>query len=294
MRCNTFKSLVVVLWNSIMATNSNNIKLVLMDLSGTVHVGTQAVPGAVAACHKLVQNNVGITFLTNTSKQTCRSLLEQLRQMGFTKDILPSEASIRTSVSATRAFLLQHQLRPLCLVEPDLLQHDFTSVPTDPPHNCVVIGLAPTQLNYPQLNQAFRLLQQQKQEDNRKEPLLIAIHAGKYFRDADHELSLGPGGFVKCLEVATGVQAVVMGKPNALFFQGDLQGVPPEQVVMIGDDVSQDIQGALDAGIATAILVRTGKYMPGDDDKAPERAIVVDSVVEAVDYILSRNQQQME
>jgi len=59
---------------------------------------------------------------------------------------------------------------------------------------------------------------------------------------------------------------------------------------MVGDDVTQDINGATSAGIGHAILVRTGKYLSGDEDKlAPTlkcTTLVLDSIVEAVDYIL--------
>ena len=56
---------------------------------------------------------------------------------------------------------------------------------------------------------------------------------------------------------------------------------------MIGDDVFNDIQGAKDAGIGTAILVQAGKYRPSDEDKAPNAvARTCSSIVEAVDFIL--------
>mmetsp|Transcript_15226 Transcript_15226/g.35287 ORF Transcript_15226/g.35287 Transcript_15226/m.35287 type:complete len:125 (+) Transcript_15226:548-922(+) len=45
-----------------------------------------------------------------------------------------------------------------------------------------------------------------------------------------------------------------------------------EDVCMIGDDVSADCRGALEAGIGTAILVRTGKYREGDEERWKEDA----------------------
>jgi HAD superfamily hydrolase (TIGR01458 family) len=150
-----------------------------------------------------------------------------------------------------------------------------------PPYNCVLVGLAPSKLDYDHLNQAYHILR-----DSPDNPL-IAIHRALYYRDSSHQLSLGPGGFVTLLEQASGKDAVVIGKPNPAFFQAAINQleIPSQHVVMVGDDVVGDILGAREAGIGTTILVQTGKYQPQDDEKSPS-ARVVPSIVEAVDYIL--------
>jgi len=45
-----------------------------------------------------------------------------------------------------------------------------------------------------------------------------------------------------------------------------VEDIEKGDVVMIGDDVVDDIQGALDVGLE-AVLVRTGKYITGDEQK---------------------------
>jgi ribonucleotide monophosphatase NagD (HAD superfamily) len=55
---------------------------------------------------------------------------------------------------------------------------------------------------------------------------------------------------------------------------------------MVGDDAEMDICGALAAGLR-AVLVRTGKYRPGDEAKVmPHGGRVFDDLDTAVDYIL--------
>lgn len=58
-----------------------------------------------------------------------------------------------------------------------------------------------------------------------------------------------------------------MGKPAASFFQQALAAlnVTAEQTLMIGDDRIGDVLGAQACGIH-GVLVRTGKYRPGDED----------------------------
>ena len=211
-----------------------------------------------------------------------------------------------TSVGATMRYLMQNDLRPYCLVENDLIETDFGGVDRKDP-NCVLVGLAPSKFSYDKLNEAFRLLAKLKKGEeeaqqhsegqrieNNSKPHIIAIHRATHYRDSDHELSLGPGGFISLLEQTTGYTAHVIGKPSRNFYQSALSSLGienPSCAVVVGDDVVGDIQGALDAGLGGAILVKTGKYVSGDElghkTGGVVPTLVVDSIVEAVDYICS-------
>jgi hypothetical protein len=71
-------------------------------------------------------------------------------------------------------------------------------------HDAVVIGLAPEELNYENLNIAFRILTGERPNDktacgkDREHGAapLIAMHRASYIRSPDGALSLGPG---KCV-----------------------------------------------------------------------------------------------
>ena len=283
--------------------HTSPIKAVLIDISGTILIGEHAIPGAIDAIQKLQQQtNVKVLFLTNSSTSSI-SLLEQLRKAGFDELAIPNIDAIMTSVSATRNYLLQNNLRPYCLVEDELVETDFVGVNRNNP-NCVVVGLARSKLNYEKLNGAFRLLTKLKKADAESDnttisnppPRLIAISRATHFLDSDHELSLGPGGFVTLLEETVGVTAHVIGKPSPNFYQAavsSLLGIEydPSSTVMIGDDVKGDVSGALEAGLGCAILVKTGKYVTGDELGTKTRGILptftADSIVEAIDYICS-------
>lgn len=283
--------------------HTSPIKAVLIDISGTILIGEHAIPGAIDAIQKLQQQtNVKVLFLTNSSTSSM-SLLEQLRTAGFDELAIPKIDAIMTSVSATRNYLLQNNLRPYFLVEDELVETDFVGVNRNNP-NCVVVGLARSKLNYEKLNGAFRLLTKLKKADAESDnttisnppPRLIAISRATHFLDSDHELSLGPGGFVTLLEETVGVTAHVIGKPSPNFYQAavsSLLGIEydPSSTVMIGDDVKGDVSGALEAGLGCAILVKTGKYVTGDELGTKTRGILptftADSIVEAIDYICS-------
>ncbi len=143
------------------------------------------------------------------------------------------------------------------------------------------VGDAGEHFTYARLNEAYRRLGAGAE--------LLALAKNRNFKDWDGELSLDAGPFVVALEYASGRKAVLLGKPSAEFFTiaVDSLGLSPRDAVMIGDDAEADVAGAMTAGLR-AVLVRTGKYQPGDEDRlgsAPD--YVADSLVEAVEWILS-------
>ena len=132
----------------------------------------------------------------------------------------------------------------------------------------VVVGDAAQGFTYAALNTAFRKLLDGAE--------FLALARNRSFKDDDGELSLDAGPFVAALEYACQRQAVLFGKPAADFFQAALAsaGCDGKEAVMVGDDAEADVAGALAAGVGSALLVRTGKYRPGDENKVkpcPER-----------------------
>lgn len=253
------------------------LKAVLVDLSGTLHVEDLAVPGAQEALKRLRHAPVSIRFVTNTTKECKTTLLDRLRRLDF--DISADE--IFTSLTAARNLVEQQQVRPLLLIHDHAL-HDFEGVATHDP-NAVVVGLAPEHFNYDTMNRAFRLLLDGAP--------LIAIHKARYYKKKD-ALYLGPGPFVTGLEYATDTKATVVGKPSSTFFLEALRstGCTPEEAVMIGDDCRDDVGGAQNCGML-GILVKTGKYREGDEDKIdPAPYLICDSFPKAVDHILEQLQ----
>ncbi|MDO3379626.1 TIGR01458 family HAD-type hydrolase [Geoalkalibacter halelectricus] len=232
---------------------STMTKGVLIDLSGTVHQGEKEIPGAVAAVRRLQQSGLGLRFVTNTSRMTGRMLQELLGKLGLE---VP-DAHIFSAPRAMHGYLREKNLRPFLLVHPRL-REEFADLCQENP-NAVVIGLAEEEFHYANLNAAFRLLLAGAP--------LLSLGRTRYF-EGESGLQLDAGPFVTALEYAAGTQARVLGKPAREFFLAaaaelDLQ---PAEVVMIGDDAASDVGGALAAGLR-AILVRTGKYRRGDEDK---------------------------
>ncbi|ARE39405.1 HAD-superfamily subfamily IIA hydrolase, hypothetical 2 [Rhodovulum sp. P5] len=253
------------------------VRGVLIDLSGVLYVGEAVLPGAVAALDQLSSAGVPVRFLTNTTRKTRAMILTQLRDFG----IAVAEDQIFTPAQAACARLAAEGHAAHLLIHPDLAP-DFAACAKDGPV-AVVIGDAGPYFDYAGLNAAFRELM-------RGAPFL-ALAANRVFRDADGDLSMDAGAFVHALEYASGRTATVLGKPSAEFFAAAAgsMGLPLSDVAMIGDDAEADVAGALAAGAGAAILVRTGKYRPGDETRvSPSPTVVADDIGGAVEFLLAQ------
>lgn len=246
---------------------------ILIDLAGVLHTGDMALPGVQAALARLREADIPLRFLTNTTSTPRVTIVHKLHRMGLT--VLEDE--VITAVHATRKYVQMHGLHPYWLIHPSI--EPELPPPTGMQPDAVVLGDAGPYFSFGSMNAAFRHLM-------RGVPL-IAMARNRYFQEADG-LSIDMGAYVAALEYAAGVQATIIGKPAPAFFDAALAdlGIAAADAIMIGDDVRDDVYGAQALGIA-GVLVRTGKYRPGDETQGPgQPALVVDDFSAAVAAIL--------
>ncbi|KIM32118.1 hypothetical protein M408DRAFT_14632 [Serendipita vermifera MAFF 305830] len=293
---------------------NRRIRALLIDLSGTLHVGADPIAGAARAIQRLRDHKIPFRFCSNTSKESTNDLLKRLRDAGF----IVHEDELFTSLNAMKRLLTERGIkRPLLLLSPSALD-DFKDLSDEDnsaqDHDAVVVGLAPNSFTYNTLNQAFRILS----SSNGQRPIpLLTTHRARYVRSSSGELSLGPGPFVTTLEVGVGdgCKAEIVGKPARAFFevclrdlgvgrkrdisdedgQRDGEELKADHVAIIGDDIEADLGGgALELGL-NRILVKTGKYRKGDEMKAgitpPDS--VYESIAEIVDALLEEKGKSM-
>jgi len=252
------------------------LRAICLDISGVLYVGDEAVPGAVDALNKLQEAGLMVRLVTNTSRKTSQKVAQDLQGMGFSI----SHEKIYTAPKAAHDYLQTQKLRPYCLIDP-AIQTEFSDLPQSD-FNAVFIADAGDGFTYQSLNRAFQLCMNGCP--------LIAIGDNKYFREGGN-LQLDAGPFIKAIEYASGQTAIVCGKPATAFYQQVLanlnaksENLKPKEVLMIGDDVIADVQGAMSAGLQ-ACLVKTEKYLPGDENRV-KGAMLADSVLDAVQTVL--------
>nr|XP_009668866.1 PREDICTED: phospholysine phosphohistidine inorganic pyrophosphate phosphatase [Struthio camelus australis] len=189
-----------------------------------------------------------LRFCTNETQVTREKFVKKLQGLGF--DISVDE--VTAPAPAACRVLKERNLRPHLLVHDDVVP-EFAEIDKANP-NCVVVGDAADNFSYANLNEAFRVLIELEN------PVLISLGRGRYYKETDG-LKLDVGAYMKALEYACDIQAEVVGKPAKMFFESALAevGVQPQQAIMIGDDIVNDVGGAQQCGMR-ALQVRTGKY----------------------------------
>lgn len=252
---------------------------VLLDLDGVIYVGDSPVAGAADVVGWLTREDIPFRFLTNTSSRPRAAIVSKLSAMG----IPASDDDILTPAVAAMSWLRHHSPGRPALFVPRATASEFAELDPLPDDaedraGAVVVGDLGEAWDFATVNRAFRLLMAEPH------PTLVALGLTRYWR-ADDGLRLDAGAFVRALEYAAGVTAVVMGKPDQAFYQAavDSLGLAADQVVMVGDDIRTDIEGAQRAGL-TGVLVRTGKFTPADLDGDVSPDAVLASIAELPDW----------
>jgi len=231
----------------------------LLDLDGVVYVGDEPVPGAAEAVAWLGRERIPFRYLTNTTSHPRREIVAKLDGLG-----IPATADqVLTPAVTALAWMRRHRIeRPALFVPPATATElaDLHPLPAgaEGDAGAVVVGDLGEGWDFATLNRAFRLLVQPTR------PPLIALGMTRYWRAPDG-LRLDAGAFVRALEFAADREAVVLGKPDRAFYDAAVAalGLSPDRVVMVGDDVRVDVDGAQRAGLR-GVLVRTGKFSPSD------------------------------
>jgi HAD superfamily hydrolase (TIGR01458 family) len=226
------------------------IRGILLDIDGVLHVSMQPIAGAADTLRWLNQHGYRTCFVTNTTTASRATLAQRLAVIG-----LPlTEQQLITAPVATANYIRQHYPGKRCWVlskgdaEADFAGIDLVEANVE----IVVIGGAEELLTYEAMNAAFRRLMDGA--------VLLAMHTNLYWRTREG-LRLDSGPYVHALELATGKQAIVLGKPARPFFEHALQsmGVEAAEAIMVEDDLENDVRGAQQAGLR-AIVVYTGKH----------------------------------
>lgn len=246
----------------------------LLDLDGVFFIGDEPVARGVDVITWARAEGIPHLFVTNTTSHPRSHLVAKLTGFGLAVD---AEQILTPAVAARAA--LADVAGTVALLVPAATATEFDGLPLLPEGSedgaaAVVVGDLGEAWDFASLNRAFRLLMAQPQ------PLLVALGMTRYWRDVDG-LHLDVGPFVQALVYATGVQPLVTGKPSAGFFAAACArlGLPSADVVMVGDDVLGDVDGAQRAGLR-GVLVRTGKFAPADLDRGVTPDGVLDSVAD--------------
>ena len=255
------------------------IKAFLFDLDGVFYVDDQLLPGANDTLEWLQENQIPYRFITNNTTLPRKQLTKKLNRLG----LKVREDQLVSANYAGVLYLKKQGFKSCRLVLKEEAKADYWDFDTntDVPEAIVVGDIGQT-WDYPLLNGLMNQLLQGAQ--------LVALHKGRYFQ-SKNGLTLDSGAFVAALEHAAETQAVVVGKPEAAFFELASQGLEgqPHQIAMVGDDLINDIGGAQKMKYQT-FLVKTGKFRSSHYQKSEIRPDhLIDDIGKLNEYLSSMN-----
>jgi HAD superfamily hydrolase (TIGR01458 family) len=248
------------------------IRGVLFDLDGTLYEDGVALPGAAQAVAALRRSGLQVGFVTNTTSRSRRLLTERMQSCG-----IPAEPrEILTALRSGATHLKAEGFTRISALVPEAALEDLPDfVLTRERPEAVVVGDLDDGWTFEILNRAFRHLMGGAE--------LVALSRDRYWQKPDGPV-LDCGPFVAALEYASGRKAAVCGKPSGEFYRAALTSLGPwalerpHEVLMVGDDLWGDVQGAQNVGL-TAWLVRTGKFR---EDVLATSGVSPDAVIAGV------------
>jgi phospholysine phosphohistidine inorganic pyrophosphate phosphatase len=250
----------------------DDVRGVLLDIDGVLHVGDEPIPGAHEALGALRARADGVALVTNTTTKSRAGIVSQLRRMKFA--VWPEQ--VLTPAATAVATCRENGWSRVALLVADALREDLAElddVGLDAPGRLDAVVLADTGHGFdvPTLNAAFRALMDGA-------GLVVLGHNRHYARPDG--LVMDVGAWSAALEYAAQVVPVVVGKPSGAFFAAALETlrIPAQETIMVGDDVEADVGGALDAGLR-GVLVRTGKYRA---DRIAETGVTPTATIDSI------------
>ena len=246
------------------------VKGLLIDLEGVLYSDNNLIPGSLEVIKELKKNSLKLRFLTNTTTAPRKIIFNKLYDFGF--DI--EEKEIFTPIIATKNYLRENRVKRIALITNIEIIEEFNDYEiTQKNPEAVIMGDIYKNFKWDILDRIFKLVYLQN-------AALIALHQNKYsMRDGEVSLDLGP--FVKAIEYSSGKKSILMGKPEKNFFDLAVKdlGISNDNILMIGDDISSDIEGSINANLK-AVQVKTGKFQIKDLKFSTQPHYLIDSIAE--------------
>ncbi|MHC5227365.1 TIGR01457 family HAD-type hydrolase [Enterococcus sp. LJL99] len=227
---------------------TKNYQGFLIDLDGTIYLGSQIIPAGKRFVEKLQTLQLPFLFVTNN---TTKAPSEVANRLANEFDIHVPEKTIYTASLATIDFMKAdgkgnkvYVIGESGLVDL-ILAAGFIWEEETPDY--VVVGLD-TAINYEKLSTAILAIQ--------KGSTFIGTNPDKNI-PTERGLLPGAGSFIALIQTATQVEPIIIGKPKAIIMDEAIKrlNLDKNEVLMVGDNYETDIQSGLQNGIDTLLVL---------------------------------------
>ena len=232
----------------------------ICDMDGVIYHGDCILPGALEFVNWLKTEDKKFLFLTNSSERSPRELKEKLDRLS-----IQVEAShFYTSAQATASFLASQRPGGSAYVIGEagltnaLYEGGFSMNEINPDY--VVVGETRS-YSYEKIERAVNLVRNGAKLIGTNPDLTDSM--GK-------DIAPGTGSLIAPIELATGVKAYFLGKPNPLMMRHGrkILGCSRKETAIVGDRMDTDIIAGIHSSIDT-VLVLSGVTTLKDLKKFP-------------------------
>lgn len=231
----------------------------IFDLDGTIYLGDELLPGAATTIAQLRTLDRPILFLSNNPTKAPAAYVAKLAGLGIAVGI----DEVLNTVATMTAWLLRYH--PGATVFPiaeapliEALTAAGIAITDDPARIDFVIASYDRGFDYRKLQIAFDAIAVHKRAR------LIATNPDRYCPFPNGRGEPDAGAIIGAIEGCTGATCEQnVGKPDRFMLDAALVrlGLGAHDCVMVGDRLGTDIRMAIDAGMASA-LVLTGETTP--------------------------------
>ncbi|HZB29052.1 MAG TPA: HAD-IIA family hydrolase [Streptosporangiaceae bacterium] len=225
----------------------------LLDLDGTVYIGSRALPGVEEALDKARASGMRLAFVTNNASRTPSAVASLLSDIG-----VPAAAEDVVTSAQAAARLLADRLPPgarVLVVGGMGLRQALRAQGLRPVSTAAERPAAVAQGYTPDLS--YSLIAEGAQ----------AVAGGAFFVGSNGDRTVsggrgrqprpGNGSLLRVIATATGIDPIVTGKPEQPLHQEAVLRTGARRPLVIGDRLDTDIEGARRGG-ADSLLVLTG------------------------------------
>ncbi len=255
-----------------MDANLNGIKLVLLDLDGTIYLGNELIEGALDFLKRCDQKGIQRFFLSNNSSKSVDQYVSKLNELG-----IPTEAGeVLLSTHDLLSWLEKSGVTETYLVGTEGMRSmlEVAGIETRSSRPEYVVLGYDTEINYDKLATASIHLHDGVP--------LVASHPDIVCPSPDGGLP-DVGAYLSLFEATCGVKAAhICGKPNPGMILHKIEelGLKPSECAMIGDRTYTDLEMAERAGVV-GVLVLSGEATIDDVEKGSRNPdVVVESVAD--------------
>ena len=222
-------------------------KPILIDLDGVLRLGNKLAEDTDLFLKFLSESNRKACILSNSSLYTSENIIEF-----FKKNSIDIELPIITAIDAASDYVKNKYSKVAAYTSENVI-HLFNEILDFDNPEAVLIGDIGDLWNYRLMQTIFEYV--------RNGADLIAIHKNIFWNKENSGITLDAGPFIHGIEYAADCNALLIGKPSALYFQLALNKInckADQPFLMLGDDLESDITGSKNIGAET-ILIYTGK-----------------------------------